>query len=74
MPNITISLDENLMRAIKQHALKYHTSLDNSIQQLLQRTVKLTNSHWLEECFHLMDQANANSHGTEWRREDLYNG
>ncbi len=74
MPKITISLDENLMRAIKEHAKRYHTSLDNSIHQLLQRTVTSTNSHWLEECFQLMDQANANSQGDKWRREDLYLG
>jgi len=29
-------------------------------------------TQWLDECFALMDRANARSRGKRWKREDLY--
>ena len=74
MPNITISLDEDLIKSGRQYAEKHQTSLNALIRNMLEQTVRLQSEIWLEECFKLMDRANANSGGQRWKREDLYNG
>ena len=72
MPNITISLDEELLKSGRRYAERHNTSLNALIRNLLEQTVKLQSKAWLEECFRLMDRANANSHGKRWTREELY--
>lgn len=74
MPNITISLDEDLIRKGRNYAKKNNTSLNNLIRMLLKKTVTSSESDWLDELFHKMDQTNADSNGAEWKREDLYRG
>jgi hypothetical protein len=74
MPNITISINDDLLHAGREYAKKQKTSLNALIRRLLERTV--TNSaqsqDWLTECFQKMDKANGNSNGMTWKREDLY--
>jgi plasmid stability protein len=72
MPNITISLDEDLLKSGRQYAEKHHTSVNALIRNLLEQTVKNDSAQWVEECFSLMDRANARSKGKTWKREDLY--
>ena len=72
MPNITISLDKDLLKSGRQYAEKHGTSLNALIRKMLEQTVKSESEDWLEECFQLMDRANANSRGRCWKREDLY--
>lgn len=72
MPNITISLDEDLLKAGRQYAEEHNTSLNNLFRKLLVRTVKFSSDDWIDECFSLMDRAKANSKGRCWKREDLY--
>ena len=72
MPNITISLDEDLLKAGRQYAREHNTSLNNLLRKLLEQSVKNTSNNWLDECFRLMDRANANSKGQRWKREDIY--
>ena len=74
MPNITISLDEELLKSGRKYAEKHQTSLNALIRKLLEDTVRLQSDDWLEECFKLMDRAKANSKGRKWQREDLYDG
>lgn len=74
MPNITISLDDDLIKESRDYAKKHNTSLNNLIRVLLKKTVSSSGSNWLDECFRLMDQANINSDGLKWSREDLYRG
>ena len=74
MPNITISLDKDLLKTGRRYAEKHQTSINALIRKLLEQTVKSDSDNWLEECFNLMDRANANSRGRTWSREDLYNG
>ena len=74
MPNITISLDEDLLKSGRRYAEKHQTSVNALIRKLLEQTVRLQSDAWLEECFTLMDRAGANSKGRRWQREDLYNG
>ena len=72
MPNITISLDEDLLKAGRQYANEHNTSVNALVRKLLEQTVQSKSKVWLDECFKLMDQAKANSHGKRWKREDLY--
>lgn len=72
MPNITISLDEHLLKSGRQYAEKHQTSLNALIRNLLEQTVKSDSTQWIDECFSLMDRANVRSQGKRWKREDLY--
>ena len=72
MPNITISLDEDLLKTGRRYAEKHQTSMNALIRNLLEQTVKPQSKNWLNECFHLMDRAKASSKGKHWKREDLY--
>ncbi len=72
MPNLTISLDEDLLEIGRHYAEKHQTSLNALIHRLLEQTVRPRSMDWLDECFHQMDKVNANSNGRKWKREDLY--
>jgi len=72
MPNITISLDEPLLKSGRQYAQLHGISVNALIRNLLEKTVRNDADQWTEECFLLMDRANAQSRGTRWQREDLY--
>jgi hypothetical protein len=72
MPNITISLEESLLKTGRRYAERHQTSLNALIRTLLEATVRDQSKDWLEECFSLMDQASGNSGKKRWKREDLY--
>ncbi len=72
MPNVTISLNENLLKLGKKYVEKHNTSLNALIRKLLEETVKYQSTDWLDECFNLMDKTKSNSQGRKWKREDLY--
>jgi plasmid stability protein len=72
MPNITISLDEELIKAGRRYAANHHTSMNAMLRNLLEKTVKSQTTDWLAECFELMTRAGGNSKGQRWKREDLY--
>jgi len=74
MPNITISLDKDLLKSGRRYAEKHQTSLNALIRTLLEQSVRPQSKNWLEECFQLMDRTNVNSKGRRWLREDLYDG
>ena len=72
MPNITISLNERLIKYGRKYAEKHGTSVNALIRELLQKTVLNDSPQWIDECFNLMDRANARFKGKQWKREDLY--
>jgi len=72
MANVTISIDDDLLKKGRKYASKHNTSLNALIRRLLRMTVESESDHWLEECFSLMDQANVSSGGKKWDRGDLY--
>ena len=72
MENITIALDEEVIKAGQAYAQEHNTSLNGLIHSLLKQRVMPASKHWLDECFELMDQAQAHSQGVRWKREDLY--
>lgn len=72
MPNITISIDEDLLKSGRRYAEKHQTSMNALIRKLLEQAVRSRSKAWLEECFQLMDRAGADSKGKHWKREELY--
>jgi len=73
MKNVTIALDERILEASRVYASAHHTSLNNLIRELLQRTVvRKSQTAWADEFLELAAKAGGNSHGRRWKREDLY--
>jgi len=71
MANVTLSVEDDLLRAGREYARKNNTTLNRMIREFLARTLKPKDST-LEECFRLMDRAKGNSRGRKWKREELY--
>lgn len=72
MPNLTLSIDENLLKKSRDYAKSKGISLNNLVRELLSKTVQNNSTDWLDECFKVMDKSSANSYGKKWKREDLY--
>ncbi|MDY6832788.1 MAG: DUF6364 family protein [Thermodesulfobacteriota bacterium] len=72
MANITISIEDDLLRAGREYARAHNTSLNAMIRQLLEKSVSKKSGQWVDECMALMDQIHADSKGEKWTREDLY--
>jgi hypothetical protein len=73
MKNITISLDEALIKAGRAYAQKNQTSLNALIRDLLTKTILKEPDLLLKEMFQLMDQVNVKSaNGINWTREELH--
>ena len=72
MPNVTISIDEKILKTSREYAKKHGMSLNALIRRMLEQRVTRSGSEWLEECFETMDRLDVRSDGTSWSREDLY--
>lgn len=72
MPNITLSIDEDLLKHGRLYAKKQHKSLNNLIRELLDKTIYRESHFWLDECFSRMDEAAIDSKGKKVMREELY--
>jgi hypothetical protein len=72
MPNVTISLDEDVLRAGRDYARAHNISLNALIRELLEHRVRRSNAAWIDACFDRMDHAAVNSGGRDWKRADLY--
>lgn len=72
MKNITLSIDNDVLRAGREYAKKHNISFNALIRRLLEQTVLKSSHDWIDECLQLMDKAKANSQGKKWKRKDLY--
>jgi hypothetical protein len=72
MKNITLSIDEETLKAGRDYAKKHNMSLNSLIRKLLKQSVVKSSTQWLTESFELMDKAKAKSKGKTWKREDLH--
>lgn len=72
MKNVTISLDERMVKAGREYAHRQHTSLNNLIRKSLKNVVSDRSSLWVGECLSLMDKYTVKHGGEKWRREELY--
>lgn len=71
MRNVTLAMDEELVRKGREYARKHGMSFNALMRDLLRRRV-LQESDWIAECFRKMDAAGGRSAGRKWKREDLY--
>jgi hypothetical protein len=74
MPDITFSLDEELLDKSRKYAREHGISLNTLLRRLLEEHLRQSSSDWIDECFRLMDGACATSRDERWKREELYNG
>jgi hypothetical protein len=72
MPNITLSIDEKLLKQGRKYAEDHETSLNALIRDTLAKTVQKDATSWLDECFAHMDSMKLSSRGRTWKRSDLY--
>ena len=73
MSNVTISIQDDLLKVSREYARSHRQSLNGLIRALLERTVRRSGKeNWLKGTFRLMDRAQADSRGKTWRREELY--
>jgi hypothetical protein len=72
MKNITLALDDDLLEAGRNYALRHQTTLNALVRELLVKTVIADRQSAVQEMFRLMDAYPGNSRGQRWTREDLY--
>lgn len=72
MKNVTVSLDERIIKAGREYAHRQHTSLNDLIRRSLKNVVSERSSLWVEECLSLMEKCAVSRDGKKWRREELY--
>ena len=72
MPNVTISMDEETLKASREYARRHKTSLNALIRELLAQRVLQRSTDWVDECFALADEAAGSSRGKRWKRDDVY--
>lgn len=72
MKNITLSMDEELLRAGREYARSHNISFNLFVRKLIQQAVARKEGNWLDNTFALMDEADATSGDRTWSREDLY--
>jgi hypothetical protein len=69
--NVTLAMDEDLVKKGREYARRHGMSFNALIRDLL-RTRVVQSSDWVDECFRKMDAAGGHSGGRKWKREDLY--
>lgn len=72
MPNVTLSIDEELLKAGRDYARKHNTSLNKLIRDMLKSKISLNRHTRSNELFQLMDDASGKSHGQSWTRDEIY--
>jgi len=72
MKNVTIAVNDDLLRAGREYAKQHGVSLNGLIRRLLEQTVTQESKAWIDEMLGLMDEAADRSTGGRWRREDAY--
>jgi hypothetical protein len=70
--NITLALDEKIIRKGRKYASKHNLTLNSLVRRLLEKTVDADSSDWLEECFAKMDKIDLPGKIEKWKREELY--
>ena len=72
MKNITLSMDEKLLKAGRDYARKHNVSFNVLVRILVEQNVLSTKDQWLDDTFSLMDKLNVSSENVTWTREELY--
>lgn len=72
MANLTISINDDLLKIGREYAKAHNTSLNTIIRELLEKNIPLVSKAWFDECERLMDSTQVDSKGKKWTRADLY--
>ena len=72
MKNITLALDEDIIKAGREYAKRHNLTLNGLVRELLRQTVSKDATDWIDETFALMDKASEPPQKARWNREDLY--
>jgi hypothetical protein len=72
MKNITLSIDEDILKVGREYARRHDMSFNVLVRKLIQQTVESNSEKWLEDTFLLMDKVNVSSGNQTWTREELY--
>jgi hypothetical protein len=72
MKNVTVSMDDETLKAARDYARRHNMSLNSLVRRLVAQKVARPGENWVDECFALMDKARGRSRGRRWKREDLY--
>ncbi len=72
----TVYLEPELYKDLKIKAAETSKSvsqlINESVRESLANYGEGESDSWLDRCFQMMDQAEANSSGNRWARDDLY--
>lgn len=76
MPNVTLSIDDDVLRRCRAYAEAHGISLNALIRELLERAVPVApdDDAAEEELFELMDRLKVSLKGKRWTRDELYDG
>jgi hypothetical protein len=72
MKNITLSMEEETLKAGREYAQMHNLSFNDLVRKLVAQTVLPGKNLWLEDTFTLMNMLNVSSEGRSWTREELY--
>lgn len=72
MKNITLSMDDDLLKTGREYASRHNISFDVMLRRLIEQTVKPPLDKWLDDTFLLMDKLDLSSEDELWTREDLH--
>lgn len=72
MKNTTPAIDEETRKEGRHYAKKHNFSLNSLIRRLFKKTEEKTSQQWIKESFQPVEEAQANSRGKIWKRENLY--
>lgn len=72
MKNITLSMDDDLLKTGREYASRHNISFDVMLRRLIEQTVKPPLDKWLDDTFLLMDKLDLSSEDEFWTREDLH--
>ena len=72
MKNITLSMDERVLKAGREYARQHNVSFNVLVRRLVEQTVLSTKNQWLEDTFSLMDSLKVSSDHQAWTREELH--
>ncbi|MBN2343718.1 MAG: hypothetical protein JXX29_09270 [Deltaproteobacteria bacterium] len=72
MPNITLSMDESILKSSREYAKRHNMSLNALVRELLEQRIGAKDGKWVDGCFEALDKLEGNSNGATWRREDVY--
>ena len=74
MKNITLSIDEDILRAGREYARSRNMSFNALVRRLIEQAVVPRADRWLDDTISLMDRAGVKADGERWTRDELYRG